>query len=374
MATRVSEDMLQLGVALPWDLVNDKGRVVFRKGFVVNTEQSRNRLLSMQLFIGGENNGEVAAAQAQPAALASIPFSDIDRLADRVNETFLGVCQGPQPELSELTALVDELHSLYERYPDACLAAVHFNYNRTYGCLHAIYTTFLAIMLARAQNYSDAQRDSLARAALTANLGMYEYHDKWACSTARLSDEENAIRLRHPELSAERLESLGVTDAHWLDVVRHHHEMLDGSGYPHGLSGDAIHPDVQTLSIIDRYLAFVMPRVQRASFHPTQALREIYLQKDKYSERLTALFIKRMGVYPPGTAVQLANGEAAVITGRNLKDSTRPRVVSVGLANGVFYPEPVERDIARPDYAIKQVYQPAGDVGGHPALRVAQWV
>ena len=68
MATRVSEDMLQLGVALPWDLVNDKGRVVFRKGFVVNTEQSRNRLLSMQLFIGGENNGEAAAAQAQSAS------------------------------------------------------------------------------------------------------------------------------------------------------------------------------------------------------------------------------------------------------------------------------------------------------------------
>jgi len=157
-------------------------------------------------------------------------------------------------------------------------------------------------------------------------------------------------------------------------VVRNHHELLDGSGYPDGLSGDALHRDVQMLSIIDRYLAYVMPRARRTCFHPTQALREIYLQKSQYSERLTALFIKRLGVYPPGTAALLANDEVAVIVGRNLADSSRPRVVGIGLSNGVYYPEPVERDTSKPTYAIRQVYQQANSGAAHPALKVTKWV
>lgn len=212
MQKRVSEDMLQLGVALPWNLVNAKGRVVFRKGFVVNTEQSRNRLLSMNLFVSADDT--TGAAQLQPAALGSSPFREIDSLANQVNELFLGVCHGPKPEAADLVALAREIRELYDLYPDACLAAVHFNYNRTYGCLHAIYTSFLATMLANIAKYTDTERDALAQAALTTNLGMYEYHDQWSSTEARLSDEQNAIRLRHPLLSAERLQAVGITDPH----------------------------------------------------------------------------------------------------------------------------------------------------------------
>ena len=86
------------------------------------------------------------------------------------------------------------------------------------------------------------------------------------------------------------------------------------------------------------------------------------------------MFIKRLGVYPPGTAVLLDNNEVAVIIARNLQDSTRPQAVSIGVHNGAFFPEPKARDMAASKRRIKEVYEHSGDARSHPAQRVRKWV
>ena len=138
-------------------------------------------------------------------------------------------------------------------------AAVHFNHGRSYPSLHSIYSLFLARQVANVRGYDETRRNALASAALTANIGMIEFHDEWAHQSGPLTDGQNQIRLQHPDHSAERLQALGVSDSLWLQIVRQHHELEDGSGYPLGLSGEDILESARVVGMVDRYRASLPP-------------------------------------------------------------------------------------------------------------------
>ncbi len=379
MGKELVEDMLPVGEPIPWDLCNRQGRVMFRKGFVINTRASRERILSMNLqpaAVAGGQEEDTTRVQSAAASLQAHtvvgPLRKIEQLADRASELFAGICYGPPPELPELRGLIASATRLCNEHTDTCLAAVHFNYGRSYQPLHAIYSLFLTQQVAAMLAYDEVHRAALTGAALTANLGMFEYHDEWASQTVPLTDEQNRVRLQHPERSVERLQALGVTDALWLQAVREHHEFVDGSGYPQGLAGEAVSEGARVIGLVDRYLAWVLPRVGRTPTGSGHALKTIYAESGKYGDHLAQVLIKTIGVYPPGTSVELASGEIAVVVRRAPDDTAHPQVVVVKQQDDRYSAEQPVRDTRDNNYRIIDVYAPL-ESEVNPALMIKTW-
>lgn len=383
---KLSTDFIQLGQPIACDLLNRDGLVVFRKGFVVSTPASLHMMLNMDLH----PRIDAAAPPAMPITQRSktitlprfpridtekglAPLRWIDKLADEINDWRTRMGNAPSPALDRITGIVTEARRLYAAHGAACIAAIHFHHSKPASCLHPLYSLFLVELLAPAGDGGQCHA-RFASAALTANLGMLEYHDQWANQQGPLNEEQKQRLGNHPERSVQRLKAAGVNDPLWFAIVRQHHERLDGSGYPQGLSGDRVLNEALLLGLIDRYLSFVMPRTNRKWVHPTAALKTIYGDVGAYGERNVNAFIKRIGVYPPGTSVRLANGEVAVVTHHQIGRSAHPKVVSVGTGANHFYGDAVSRDTALPEFAVKSLYVPDLDVESNPALMVSSWL
>ena len=164
---------------------------------------------------------------------------------------------------------------------------------------------------------------------------------------------EQTVQVRsHPVHSAEQLAAMGVTDALWLQLVQQHHERCDGSGYPHGLRGDAILPGARLLAVADSYAAMVTPRANRTGQLPRDALRALFLERSRlYEDALVQLSIKTLTMHPPGTLARLANGALAVVRSRQKHDAPLD-LWSLYDSNGMPVMRPQRCDAADPAHGI----------------------
>ena len=218
---------------------------------------------------------------------------------------------------------------------------------------HLIHGALLVELVAYRLGYTPDDRHRIICASLTANVGMLELQERLLQQGAITPEQRRGIN-RHPEESVALLRQAGVEDETWLEVVLQHHERMDGSGYPRGLEGDEIHESARILALADIYHAKISDRIYRAGMLPTHALRQVFLGQGKdIDQNMAKIFIKELGVYPPGGFVRLANGELAVVTHRG-RDGTSPRVASVITPRGAPYPRPLPRDTIKKEYAIRE--------------------
>jgi hypothetical protein len=159
---------------------------------------------------------------------------------------------------------------------------------------------------------------------------------------------------RHPAQGVELLERAGVEEPVWLEAVLHHHERLDGSGYPERLSDAQLTKGARLVAIADIYSAMVRPRAYRDALLATSALRQIFLERGRLIDAaLAEVFIKEVGVFPPGALVRLASGEVAVVARRS-EDASHPPVLVVLSRQGTPLSRAIERDTRQAEYAIAE--------------------
>jgi len=110
-------------------------------------------------------------------------------------------------------------------------------------------------------------------------------------------------------------------------LTAHHHERLNGTGYPEGLSGSEISKFGQMASIVDVYDALTSDRCYREKIHPTEALRKLFEWRGLYfNKELVEEFIRCVGIYPVGTLVRLESGLLGVVTDHGEKGLLYPKV------------------------------------------------
>jgi len=124
----------------------------------------------------------------------------------------------------------------------------------------------------------------------------------------RLTKAEFLQIKRHPLLGRDILWGLPLSES-VLRGVAEHHERFDGSGYPKGLVGDAIHPWGSILAVADVYDAMTSRRSYKGPMLPTRSLAVIHGMRGRdFPVRLAERFIKFLGPYPVGSFVRLTNG------------------------------------------------------------------
>lgn len=345
-ALRLGETEAQVGRPLPWSLFDSVGRLLMRRGMTVETPAQLAELSRQAAYRLGENTAVAEVKQDNP-------FFAIAEMMGRLNSVLAALAAGGSDALPPLKALATAIQVMCAADADAALAAIHLDRDGKYTVRHLIHSALLVELAAYRLGYTPDHRHMIVCAALTANLGMMALQERLLQQGAITAEQRREID-GHPERGVALLRAAGVTDAVWLESVLQHHERMDGSGYPRGLRGDGIQPGARLIALSDIYHAKISDRLYRPAMAPTDALRQVFLGQGKHvDQNLAALFIKELGVFPPGGFVRLSNGEVAVVTHRG-HDRLSPRVASVLTPRGVPYGRPLPRDTGNKDCAIRE--------------------
>lgn len=245
------------------------------------------------------------------------------------------------------------VQAICSRDVDGALAAPYLDLSNPYIVVHQMMGAVLTELVAQGRGLSPEQRLPLVCAALTRDIAQIPLQPTMEKHQGPLPMELRTQMQDHPQQSAEMLERAGVADPNWLSAVRGHHERLNGSGYPTGLSGDQIGLGARILAVADIYSAMVKPVAYRPGAHLAQnVLKELYQRRDSELDgEITRILITKLGLLPPGTTVGLKSGEIAIVKSPTA-NAAHATVYSIYGKTGLVLMTPIRRDTSSPDHTI----------------------
>jgi hypothetical protein len=182
------------------------------------------------------------------------------------------------------------------------------------------------------------------------NVAMGELQDRLARQLDPPTMGQREIIRHHAERGAEALEKIGVTDALWLQAVREHHSVHDDG------EADSLEPGqraAELLRRVDVYAAKLSSRRTRQALTPALAARGALMGPADHPDAMGATLLRVLGLYPPGTYVELANGDLGVVIERGSRAHT-PLVASLRRGDGRVLLVPQARDSASRGYAVRR--------------------
>ena len=358
---KVQEEEVQLGRPLLWAVYDPAGVMLAPEGKVFEDQEELDTFRARGLYTLGETREQRLARiksekeQAEERANVAV-FDKVAALPARLNQIYRSILLANDDDVTtRVTRLAEEIQTLCAEDSDAVLAALHVRYDEASGIVETLHAAALCELLGIAKGFDRAQRLPIICGALTHDVGFTRLAERLHTQTTPLTDEQWADVHQHPLESETLLRDAGVDNDVWLDVVRHHHERLDGSGYPDKLSGDRISLATRIVAIADIYAAMVKPRGYREAILGKDAVREIFLKRGaSVDEELTQLFVRRIGIFPPGAFVKLRNAEIGVVI-RQTKNAAQPRICSVLSPRGTPLPKPQFRDTSEAEFAVVEM-------------------
>jgi len=221
-------------------------------------------------------------------------------------------------------SMVDRLLSDQE----ATLQLVSIKGKNESSYYHSINVFILSLMLGKHLDLNDEQMRHLGIGALFHDLGHGQIPSKILRATQPLSNPELLLYQMHPSYGVKIAQRIGTLPAAVIDIIGQHHEMNDGSGYPHQLKGAQISQLAQIVAIVNSYDNLCNSMNSAKSCSPFEAMSYMYAkQKGRFDQKILSLFITHMGVYPPGTVIKLEDGRIATVISTNPQTLLRPNVM-----------------------------------------------
>jgi HD-GYP domain-containing protein (c-di-GMP phosphodiesterase class II) len=226
--------------------------------------------------------------------------------------------------------LANRLADSLERNPDALLCLSFLRRHAPYFCTHCVNVAVLLAAFALGGGSGRSLVTAYGLAGLLYDLGKAMLPVSLLSARRKLTAEEESLMRRHPVLAWELLSSSAGVGPEVLKAALEHHERHDGSGYPHGLSGDAISETGQITGIADSYDALTGNRPFKRAVPPHKALAVLYqMRGNAFQSRLLEAFVRMLGIYPTGSVVELQDGYRGVVSAVNPDNPTKPSVILV---------------------------------------------
>jgi len=255
-----------------------------------------------------------------------------ERAADiiaRTREVIRGVFEdartGKAIDCDQVGAVVDEISESVQRNAYALIGMVRLKSKDDYSYLHSIAVCALMVNFARHLGLPEGTVREFGLAGLVHDIGKVDVPSEILNKPGRLTEEEFAIARLHPERGCAILDRADAIPATAIDVCRHHHEKIDGTGYPVGLKGSEISLAARMGAICDVYDALTSDRAYKHAWSPIEAATAMHGWKGQFDRDLLFTFYQSIAVFPVGMVVRLRSQRLAVVLS-NGRRASRPRL------------------------------------------------
>lgn len=192
---------------------------------------------------------------------------------------------------------------------------------------HALNVMVLSLMLGRAYGLDEGRLITLGTGALFHDMGKVKLPDAILRKGAQRNKAEEEFYRLHTVYGAQLAAEVSIFGPATLDVIRHHHEHMDGSGFPDGVPAAKTSVLARIVAIANRYDK-LCNAPEFGHLTPAEALAQMYGKESHWwDSALLQRFIKNLGVFPPGSIVQLSNGAIGLVVAVNRVELLKPSVL-----------------------------------------------
>lgn len=239
-----------------------------------------------------------------------------------------GVLGNNSHSIEEAIAFVERLSSFFLDDRESTLHLMNVVEQAESAYSHPMNVAVLSMMVGQEAGLSREEMTALGLGALFHDIGKSRIPKKLLKKRGPRTKPEQELIDQHAALGATMLAEIDQFPRAVSQIVAHHHERMDGSGSPDQLTGDSINQMGKIVAIADTYDNHTNSSDPDTSLTPYLALSFMFGQQKKlFDVEMLALFIRCLGVYPPGTVVELSNGSIGMVMAVNPKNQLNPSVV-----------------------------------------------
>lgn len=254
----------------------------------------------------------------------------VDRSSERIENVLEDVRAGKRVQSQETRVVINELIDGAGRHPQTAQWMIILQAENRQIARHSMNVSVLAATFGRFLGWNDTLVSAVSEGALLHDAGMVRV-PRWLLEKpGPLTQQEFRLVRMHADYTAKLLQMDGGYDPRVIEIVRHHHERIDGTGYPAGLRGHEIPHYVQLVSIVDVYESMTAEKPYERALTPSLALTRLHRRADAHFDRqLVEAFIRCIGIYPLSSLVRLQNGALGIVVSSQEENRLKPVLLLV---------------------------------------------